>query len=219
MRLLDLSAVYIALGLLLLVAVLRRGRRSPVDAALLVFLWPLYLPVLLSEDPRQRGADTNTGPRGATSPPLVAEHEAMRAALASVNDPTVAALLPSAVQIDKLFDHIEDLDEKVRELDEVLSRDDLDLARATRALREAEHQGGGQRRHAESVLQSVQRLLSLRDRALRERDELLSLSRRLRLAVTVLRFSGGAEEDVGGIVAEIVGRVEGVGEAFGESAA
>ena len=42
----------------------------------------------------------------------------------------------------------------------------------------------------------------------RERDELLSLSRRLRLAVTVLRFSGGAEEDVGGIVAEIVGKLQ-----------
>ena len=49
MRLLDLGAVYFALGLLLLVAMVRRARRSPVDAVLLVVLWPLYLPVLLSE--------------------------------------------------------------------------------------------------------------------------------------------------------------------------
>jgi hypothetical protein len=214
MRLVDLSAVYFALGLLLLVAVLRRGKRSPVDALLLVFLWPLYLPVLLSDNAPHRGDLARGGLR--SSAPLLVEHEAMQAALASVSDPTVAALLPSPTQIGKLFDHIGGLDEKVRELDEVLSRDDLDLGRATRALREAEAQGSGQKKHAESVLASVQRLLSLRDRALRERDELLSLSRRLRLAVTVLRFSGGAEEDVGGIVAEIVGRVEGVREAFGE---
>jgi hypothetical protein len=213
MRLIDLSAVYFALGLLLLVAVLRRGKRSPVDAVLLVLLWPLYLPVLLSDNEPHRGDAGSAG----SSAPLLAEHEAMQAALASVNDPTVAALLPSPSQIGKLFDHIGGLDEKVRELDEVLSRDDLDLGRATRALREAESQGSGQKKHAESVLASVRRLLSLRDRALRERDELLSLSRRLRLAVTVLRFSGGAEEDVGGIVAEIVGRVEGVHEAFGEA--
>ena len=211
MRLLDLGAVYFALGLLLLVAMIRRSRRSPVDAVLLVVLWPLYLPVLLSE-----GAAFPTGQRRAASAVLATEHEEMKKALGSVSDPTVARLLPSTEHIQKLFDHVRSLDEKVKELDEVLSRDELDLGKATRALREAEAKGGPSQKHAESVLASVRRLLSLRDRAMRERDELLSLSRRLRLAVTVLRFSGGAEEDVGGIVAEIVGRVEGVREAFAE---
>lgn len=211
MRILDLGAVYVALGLLFLVAMVRRARRSPVDAVLLVVLWPLYLPVLLSE-----GAAFPTAKRSSSSSLLVTEHEEMRRALGSVNDPTVARLLPSPQHIEKLFDHVRSLDEKVKELDEVLSRDELDLGKATRALREAESKGGSSQKHAESVLASVRRLLALRDRALRERDELLSLSRRLRLAVTVLRFSGGAEEDVGGIVAEIVGRVEGVREAFAE---
>lgn len=209
MRLFDLSAVYFALGLLLLVAMVRRAKRSPVDAVLLVLLWPLYLPVLLSDGaPFARSRPTTS--------PLLTERDEMRRALASVVDPTVAGLLPSPVHIDKLFDHLGSLDEKVKELDEVLARDELDLGKATRALREAEAEGGPAQRHAESVLASVRRLLSLRDKARRERDELLSLSRRLRLAVTVLRFSGGAEEDVGGIVAEIVGRVEGVREAFAE---
>ena len=154
--------------------------------------------------------DAAPEPTGTTFPP------AEGAGTWATVDPTVAGLLPSPVHIDKLFDHLGSLDEKVKELDEVLARDELDLGKATRALREAEAEGGPAQRHAESVLASVRRLLSLRDKARRERDELLSLSRRLRLAVTVLRFSGGAEEDVGGIVAEIVGRVEGVREAFAE---
>lgn len=210
MRVLDLGAVYFALGLLFLVAMVRRARRTPIDAVLLVVLWPLYLPVLLSD-----GAAFPSAKRTASSP-LVTEQDEMKKALGSVNDPTVARLLPSPQHIDKLFEHLRSLDEKVKELDEVLSRDELDLGKATRALREAESRGGPAQKHAESVLASVRRLLALRDRAMRERDELLSLSRRLRLAVTVLRFSGGAEEDVGGIVAEIVGRVEGVREAFAE---
>ena len=210
MRLLDLGAVYFALGLLLLVAMVRRARRSPVDAVLLVVLWPLYLPVLLSEGTAFPSAQRTS------SSALLTERDEMRKALGSVSDPTVARLLPSPEHIDKLFDHLRSLDDKVKELDEVLARDELDLGKATRALREAESTGGPSQKHAESVLASVRRLLALRDRAMRERDELLSLSRRLRLAVTVLRFSGGAEEDVGGIVAEIVGRVEGVREAFAE---
>lgn len=211
MRVLDLGAVYFALGLVLLVAVMRRARRSPLDAALLVLLWPMYLPVLLAE-----GAPAVTrkpSPFG----PIRDEHEEMRRALASVGDETIARLLPTPLHVDRLFEHLTSLDAKVQELTEVLAKDELDLGRATRAVREAEAEGGVAQKHAESVLSSVRRLLSLRDRALRERDELLSLSRRLRLAVTVLRFSGGTEEDVGGIVAEIVGRVEGVREAFSEA--
>ncbi len=110
MRILDLGAVYFALGLLFLVAMIRRARRTPVDAVLLVVLWPLYLPVLLSD-----GAAFPSAKRTAASP-LLTEHDEMKKALGSVNDPTVARLLPSPQHIDKLFAHLRSLDEKVKEL-------------------------------------------------------------------------------------------------------
>jgi hypothetical protein len=60
----------------------------------------------------------------------------------------------------------------------------------------------------------VRRLVALRQRAVAERDELLSLCERLRLRVTVLRFEGSGPAGVVDLVAEILGRVEGVGEAL-----
>ena len=55
---------------------------------------------------------------------------------------------------------------------------------------------------------------ALRARAAAEIHELLALCARLRTQVTVMRFAGTATEDVGELVCEILGRVEGVGAAL-----
>ena len=64
-------------------------------------------------------------------------------------------------------------------------------------------------------MEGARRLAALRERAARERDELLGLCARLRMQVTVLRFTEGAPgENLGELVGEILARIEGVGEAL-----
>ena len=68
---------------------------------------------------------------------------------------------------------------------------------------------------AAAAVEGARRLAALRERAARERDELLGLCARLRMQVTVLRFTEGAPgENLGELVGEILARIEGVGEAL-----
>jgi hypothetical protein len=98
----------------------------------------------------------------------------------------------------------------------VLAGEEFDLARAERKLRESDRAGV---ESATAAVDGARRLSALRERAARERDELLGLCARLRMQVTVLRFAEGApSENLAELVSELLGRVEGVGAALDPSA-
>lgn len=214
MRLIDLAAVYLVVGLICAVAVARRsepgGRKSPGDIALALLVWPLFVPVVLGKP----GVSSPDGAGGPASGRIRRERDLLLAALEAVAEGTLGRLLPTRQQIERLVEHLAGLDAKVTELDEVLARDDFDVTRAERTLAAAKQGGGSGLESARLVCESIRRLRALRDRAAVERDELLALCGRLRTQVTVLRFAGTAPEDVGELVGEILARVEGVGAAL-----
>ncbi len=201
MRLIELALVYAGLGFVVAVALARRGGSSRADLALAIVLFPLYVPVLL-----ERRAETRAAPR--------IDDEARRLidAIEAVRDESVRDLLPRRAHIEKLARHLGVLEAKIGELEAVLADNDLDEARALAGLAAAQAKGALARENAERTLASVRRLLALRDAAVTERDETLSLMARLRLQITVARFSGGAPPTE--LLSEIHGRVEGVSEAF-----
>ncbi len=213
MRLIDLAVGYGFIGLICAIAVSRRRapagvKGAPFDYALTLLVWPLYVPVLLA--PGSDASRTNAS----TAASIEREHELLLAALDAVRDPTWSRLLPTRDHLRRLMDHLLALDGKVRELDEVLSRDEFDATRADRSLREIERGNPAGIENARLVLESIKRLQALRARAAGEIHELLALCARLRTQVTVMRFAGAATEDVGELVGEILGRVEGVGAAL-----
>ena len=64
-------------------------------------------------------------------------------------------------------------------------------------------------------MEGARRLQAMRERAARERDELLGLCARLRMQVTVLRFAEAPQgEALGELLSELMGRIEGVGDAL-----
>lgn len=221
MRLIDLAVAYLVVGVGCAWAL--RARRSDATArtladTLLTFtLWPLYVPVLLG--PAQPGPRA-VAPQRALSPRIARERallvEAIDAAQARMAPGALASLLPTHAQLASLTDHLERLDAKVQELDEVLAGEEFDLARAERRLRESDRAGV---ESATAAVDGARRLAALRERAARERDELLGLCARLRMQVTVLRFAEGAPgENLAELVSELLGRVEGVGAALDPSA-
>ncbi len=112
-------------------------------------------------------------------------------------------------QVDRLMRHLEGLDAKVHELDEVLSGEEFAPTHAERRLREGDRAGAG------SAADALRRLTALRARAAQERDDLLALSARLLMQVTLLRFAeGAADDDLGELVHELLARVEGAGAAM-----
>ena len=134
--------------------------------------------------------------------------------------PSLAPLLPSPEQLTRLTEHLLRVDGRVQELDEVLSSEEFDIARAERRLREADRGDRGAADTAAAAVEGSRRLQALRERAARERDELLGLCARLRMQVTLLRFAAprtdaaAPGEDLGELVSELMGRIEGVGAAL-----
>ncbi|MEI8258733.1 MAG: hypothetical protein WCJ30_23935, partial [Deltaproteobacteria bacterium] len=107
---------------------------------------------------------------------------------------------------------IDALDAKVAELDAVLGRDEFDPVRASQAVHAATRDGGTLLESAVMVQRSIERLRALRATAGRERDELLALCGRLRTQLTVMRFAERpGTDEVGGLVDEILARVDAVG--------
>lgn len=192
MRLIDLAIFYLLLGAAACALVARRGKRAPADLALTLLLWPLIAPVALSSsDPDA------SRPHQPSEPP---EFRALCGALADVRDPRLAAILPTRDQLRPLAARLAELDLKLGELQKILTRDEF------AGPIEPELQA------------SMERLSALRAEAAREKEELLALCRRLRAQITVLRFSGASAGDVGSLVSELLGRVEGAQAALDPSA-
>jgi hypothetical protein len=215
MRLIDLAVAYLVVGAGCAWALRSRGvdpgARGLTDALLTLTLWPLYVPVLLGP---ARGANPGAGP--AASPRIERERALLQAAIAAAQarmaPGALSSLLPTGAQLATLMGHLAHLDAKVQELDEVLAGEEFDPARVERRLREGDRAGVGS---ATAAAEGARRLAALRERAARERDELLGLCARLRMQVTVLRFTEGAPgENLGELVGEILARIEGVGEAL-----
>lgn len=215
MRLIDLAVAYLVVGAGCAWAL--RARRSEqasrglADALLTLTLWPLYVPVLLGPARTDRPSSARSAsPRIERERALL--HASIEAAQSRLGPGALTSLLPTGAQLAALMAHLEHLDAKVQELDEVLSGEEFDPARAERRLRESDRAGVGS---AAAAVEGARRLAALRERAARERDELLGLCARLRMQVTVLRFTEGAPgENLGELVGEILARIEGVGEAL-----
>jgi hypothetical protein len=194
-----MAALYLLLGVAAAVLTSRRGERklSATDLALCLIAWPLYVPLLLGPDAHDRRRPTEAPGK---------DYGLLLDAIGAIDDPTLASLLPSPAQLSPLGRQLELLAARVCELDDVLSRDELDPARLESAATSAQD--------ARVLRSSIDRLRELRTKASAEREELLSLCRRLRVQITVLRFSGQTPEDVSGLVAQLLGRVEGLGAAL-----
>jgi hypothetical protein len=212
MRVIDLLVVYLGVGVACAVVVgrLARGREpSVLDRVFVVFMWPIYVPALLAPAPAPPLA---TRIPGTAAGIIRAERAALIAAVDAVANTPVRACLPTREQLETLVGRIESLDAKVAELDGVLARDEFDAARAASAVHAAEREGGSLLESAQMVKRSIEQLQSMRAAAAKERDELLALCGRLRTQLTVVRFAerdGG--DELGGLVNEILVRVEAVG--------
>ena len=134
-----------------------------------------------------------------SQPALHPEFRDLLAALTAARSADLSSLLPSESQIAPLGEHLRRLDERIAELSVVLARE------------EAGPLAPG------AVRAGVERLRGLRERTAQERDELLALCARLRMQLTVLRFTGPAAGDteLGPTVSQLLGRLEGLGEVLG----
>ncbi|HVJ22056.1 MAG TPA: hypothetical protein VM686_41910 [Polyangiaceae bacterium] len=183
MRLLELAALYLLLGLGCGAVVLLRPAEPAkrwLDATLMVAFWPLCAPFLLSS--------ARTPAAGKASSEI-----AFLAALRRAAGTPLGALLPDEATARALGRRLRVAAGKLAEIEELLRRPEFDEAGAS-GIR----------------LQNIRRLKRLRDRFGRELCELEELLAQLTTQAEVVRLAGAADSETRDLVREILSRVEGL---------
>jgi hypothetical protein len=195
----DLAVAYAGIGAVIALLAIARRRASPIDALLLLGLWPLYAPVLVAgedNDPRERA--------------LV---DALRRAAGA---PLVAGLLDEQ-RARALVRRVRDGRTRLAELDRVLARADLDEAAALARVKALEQRRG----HAGAIATAQRRVLTIRKmRALRERfadeiEEVDEVVTQLTAQLELVRFAGTADQSAAELAADLGARVEALEELLG----
>lgn len=211
MTLLHLSILYALAGLggaAGLVA--RRGRAtSPLDAALVALLWPLYGPFLLLQEAPEAAPQATRARRGA---PAEAAFDARERA----GGAPLAELLPDAQAGRRLERRLAQARRRVDEINALLDRTSYcveDVRARQQHLRaqgdEASARMVGQR------LQLIERLARMRERFAREITQISELLTQLELQAEVIRLSGG-DDPTQELVDELMIRVQSLDELLDE---
>lgn len=213
MSLLDIAALYLLIGVACAVAIYKAapagGAGALAQAALAVPLWPLWAPVALTSRRDQAAAP---GLGGELADRVEASLREGAEACAGTN---LEALL-SRETARRLADEVAKIARRQEELEELLVRDGFDLGAAERRVAELEGRPGTDRTLATARLHldNARRLHALRDRDRQALEELSELCAALRTQLVLARFAGALPEGVGGILAEVWARVEGLGAAM-----
>ncbi len=210
MSLLDLTLLYLIVGVGCAAVVYARTHgtrlRRAGSAAVAVPLWPLWAPLALIDDVAPRSRATDRAAR--------VEEELARSVEAARGSP-FEVLLPADAAA-RIQSEVRATLSRVAELDAVLAQPGFDLIAAERRVSELTESGASKRALQTAVLHrnNVARIQALRDRSVRGIEELAELVGALRSQLVLARYAGSSPEGVGGIVAEMWARVEGLGEAL-----
>jgi hypothetical protein len=181
------------------------GARHPADAALLLAVWPLYAPFLLSTETVAPGG-------GRRSDFLEAIQRASGTPLAS--------LLPSAETAAGLNARVVAAEHRVAEIEHLLSQPDFDEGAALTRSQDLEARGESLAASiAATRARNIRQLVQLRDRFRRELSEINELLAQLRLQAELVRLAGAADGGSREVVQTLLARVDGLGAILEEEGA
>ena len=197
---LDLLGVgYLGIGAVIaLVIAIAMRRLGTLDALLVVCLWPLWAPLLVSA--RRAGGD----------------HEReLLAALARAQASPLAQVLPDAETARVLASQLREATQRIDELERVLNRPDFDPAAVAQRANELAARGATTAAAtAQLRVRTLGQLRELRERYRAELDEVHELIAQLVTQAELVRLQPSIAHSSGELVRELVARVEGLGDLF-----
>ncbi|MBL8622442.1 MAG: hypothetical protein JNK64_14100 [Myxococcales bacterium] len=196
MTVVGLALGYVGVGAFLALMALVARRAAPVDALLLLGLWPLYGPVLVG------GGRVDAAP----------SERALLAALRGAGDVPVAGALLDADGARELARRLRVGRARLRDLEQVLARPALDLAIA-QARVEALARGGardGAVAAARRRVEAIGQLRALRDRCAADLEQVDEVIAQLTTQLEVARFAGAADATIAELASDLCARVDGL---------
>lgn len=194
---------YLALGVLAAIALaVGRNLPRPVDAVLVVVMWPLWVPLSLAREPRD------------------AHEQELLGALARAQASPLASVLPDPESARVLASRLREASLRLTELDEVLARPDFDPTAATLRAKELEARGATTAAATAGLrVRTLGHLRTLRERYRSELEEVHELIAQLVTQAELVRLQPAAAQSSSELVRELVSRVEGLSELFAYQAA
>jgi hypothetical protein len=223
MGVLETAIIYGLIGLVVATAlVLRPDEEATAVRKVGLFLlsscfWPLYAPSLLGGSGR---VGRGRGPAGRAGAEGLSERmqRAQAQVLAALDtaEGVAQAVAPDVARVRLLTGSVAAMERRVREIDELLSTEELDLGAAKEALAGLERRGVPETdpRHqsVSARVKNIERLAAIRDRTVDDLEriafKLEEMSSRLRL----LRFAGKPDAEVVQLFKEVADSVEEVSE-------
>jgi hypothetical protein len=190
----DIGLGYAGIGVILAVALHARRRLAPSDAVLLLAVWPIAVPLIL------------TAARDPDESELVA-------AIARASASPLAPVLPDAETARVLQSRVREARARLTELDRVLARPDFDPTAAEQRATELTSRGSAAAAAtAQLRVRTLGQLRGLRKRYRTELDEVRELIAQLVTQAELVRLQPSTAQASGELVRELVSRVEGLGD-------
>lgn len=202
-----LALGYLAIGAVIAIgAAAARRLASAADALLIVAMWPLWAPLVLT---RGGGAARLDDPR---------ERELI-AVLARAHDSPLAALLPDEENARVLAGRLREAGVRLAELDAVLARPEFDPEAAQLRASELAARGATAAAGTASLrVRTLGQLRGLRERYRAELDEVHELIAQLVAQAELLRLQPANAPACGELVRELVAQIESLDELFAAQA-
>lgn len=202
----ECAVLYVLIGAGCAVALVLRsnGQRHPADVALLLAVWPLYAPFLLSSAPAAipgRPTDFLDAIQRAAGTPL-------------------ASLLPSPAAAAGLNARVLAAEQRVAEIELLLAQPEFSETAALARSQDLEARGETLAASiAATRARNIRQLQQLRDRFRRELSEINELLAQLRLQAELVRLAGAADGGSREVVQTLLARVDGLGAILEEEGA
>lgn len=188
---------YAAIGAVLAITCAALRRASAGDVLLLLIVWPIALPLVLS---------------ARTDAP---ESSELEAALARASASPLASVLPDAETGRVLQSRVREAAQRLEELDAVLARPDFDTASAERRASELAARGAvAAATTAQLRVRTLGQLRALRERYRAELEEVRELIAQLVTQAELVRLQPAIAQASSELVRELVTRVEGLDDLF-----
>ncbi|MEO1269550.1 MAG: hypothetical protein AAFX99_15805 [Myxococcota bacterium] len=213
----PLLVLYILIGFgcaTALVATQGWQRSSPLDLLLLIGVWPLFGPFVLT---RHTSEPPHPIPPPMSNPD---DPEDLLSALRHAGGGPLAALLPDAETGQHLARRLQVARERVREIDRLFTLEHYNEKAALAHQREL-HACGDTRSAAmiDSRLQIIRRLRRLRERFNQDIHQIREILTQLHIQAELVRIAGTADRGTRDMVEELVERIQGLEEVMMEEEA
>ena len=211
--------LYLIIGVVVASTMRVVGSRSDRTPSLLgmatwLTLWPFFAPTIFGHAVSQSGIQSRPDVRSTPPTRLHAAQNRLLAAIHSLDGLAESVLSPQITQIDVMMQSLNTAENRLGEMEKLLSSQEFDLSQVDTALGQLHTQGYGEDeprvRSLYARRRNIERLQTMRDRTCEELERALVRLEEMSSQVLLLRFADQPEARLANLLKDVADNVDDV---------